>query len=263
MGKLDGKVAFITGASKGIGQGIAKVYAKHGAKVVLLARSSKVDDLAKELNDNGFEALAVKADVSNIEDVKRAVEEAAFKFGKIDILVSNAGVCKLDNFLEMTGKDRDFHIDINIKGTWNVCRAVLPLMVEEKYGKVVIMSSVTGDMVSDKGETAYATTKAALVGLTKSLAREFAEYNITVNAICPGYVKTPMADSIAKQSNEKNPNLVIKGIVDGVPLKRLAEPKEIGELAAFLGSDESSYITGTQVVIDGGSTLPETVSIGV
>ncbi len=125
------------------------------------------------------------------------------------------------------------------------------------------MSSVTGDIVADPLETAYATTKAALIGFTKSLAREVAEHNITVNAICPGYVSTPMAQSIAVQSNSENPDAVINGIADAVPLKRLAEPEEVGELAAFLGSDESSYITGTQIVIDGGSTLPETVSVGV
>ncbi len=262
MGKLDGKVALITGASKGIGEGIAKVYAKHGAKVVLLARSSAVEDIAEELNKKGFEALAVKADVTNMADVKKAINSATDRFGKIDILVNNAGICKLGNFLDMTEEDRDFHIDINIKGVWNVTKAVLPLMIKEKHGKIVIMSSVTGDMVADPGETAYATTKAALVGFTKSLAREVAEHNITVNAICPGYVRTPMAESIAKQSNLENPEAVIKGIADAVPLKRLADPEEVGELAAFLGSDESSYITGTQVVIDGGSTLPETVSVG-
>ncbi|WP_291578495.1 SDR family oxidoreductase UcpA [Clostridium sp. UBA6640] len=263
MRKLEGKVALITGASKGIGEGIAKVYAKHGAKVILIARSSSVEALAESLNKEGFEALAIKADVSNMDSINKAVKKATDKFGKIDVLVNNAGVCKLGKFLDMSDEDRDFHIDINIKGVWNVTKAVLPLMVKEKYGKIVIMSSVTGDIVADPLETAYATTKAALIGFTKSLAREVAEHNITVNAICPGYVSTPMAQSIAVQSNSENPDAVINGIADAVPLKRLAEPEEVGELAAFLGSDESSYITGTQIVIDGGSTLPETVSVGV
>jgi NAD(P)-dependent dehydrogenase (short-subunit alcohol dehydrogenase family) len=117
-------------------------------------------------------------------------------------------------------------------------------------------------MVADEGETAYATTKAALWGFTKALAREVAKHGITVNAICPGYVHTPMAEQIARESNSEDPGAVIHGIVSGVPLGRLANIMEIGELAAFLASDESSYITGTQVVIDGGSTLPETVSVG-
>ena len=134
---------------------------------------------------------------------------------------------------------------------------------KNKYGKIVIMSSVTGPMVADEGETAYATTKAALWGFTKALAREVANDGITVNAICPGYILTPMAEQVARESDPDNPDAVIKGIAGGVPIGRLGNILEIGELAAFLASDESTYITGTQVVIDGGSTLPETVSVGV
>lgn len=141
-------------------------------------------------------------------------------------------------------------------------KAVIPGMIEKGGGSVVIMSSVTGDMVADPGEAAYATSKAALVGLTKSLAREFADKNIRVNAICPGYVLTPLVEGMAKQSDPENPSRAIQAIADAVPLKRLADPCEVGELAAFLGSSESSYITGTQIVIDGGSTLPETTSMG-
>ena len=141
--------------------------------------------------------------------------------------------------------------------------AILPSMVKNENGKIVIMSSVTGYMVADEGEVGYATSKAALIGLTKSLAREFAKDGINVNAICPGYVDTPMANSIARQSDANNPESVKQAIADATPLKRLTSPEEIGDLAAFLGSDESSYITGTAMVIDGGSTLPETVSVGV
>ncbi|OOP72772.1 SDR family oxidoreductase UcpA [Clostridium beijerinckii] len=263
MGKLTGKVAFITGASKGIGEGIAKVYAKYGAKVILAARSNRIEEIAENLRANGYEAIAVRMDVSNKGDIERAVECGIKAFGKIDILVNNAGVCKLGKFLEMSEEDRDFHIDVNIKGVWNTTKAILPYLIKNNYGKIVITSSVTGDMVADPGETAYAMTKAALVGFTKSLAVELAQYKINVNAICPGYVLTPMAEGIAKQSDEKSPDKVLKGIADAVPLKRLAEPEEIGELAAFLGSDESNYITGTQIVIDGGSTLPETISVGI
>lgn len=263
MGKLTGKVAFITGASKGIGEGIARVYAKHGAKVIVAARSSKIEKIAESLKGNSFDAIAVRMDVSDKNDIEKAVQTGIKAFGKIDILVNNAGVCKLGSFLEMSDEDRDFHIDINIKGVWNATKVILPYLIKNNCGKIVITSSVTGDMVADSGETAYAMTKAALVGLTKSLAVELAQYNINVNAICPGYVLTPMAEGIAKQSDEENPEKVLKGIADAVPLKRLAKPEEIGELAAFLGCDESSYITGTQIVIDGGSTLPETVSVGI
>ena len=135
-------------------------------------------------------------------------------------------------------------------------------MKEQKYGRVVIMSSVTGYMVADPGEAGYAMSKAALIGLTKALAREFAQDGITVNAICPGYVDTPMVQGIALQSDADDPQSVKQGIAAATPLGRLADPEEIGDLAAFLGSDESRYITGTQIVIDGGSTLPETISVG-
>lgn len=264
MGKLNGKVALITGASKGIGEGIAHVYAKEGANLVLCARSDETNVLCNELIETyGIQAIFVKTDVGVYADCKKAVDEALQTFHTLDIVVANAGVCRLGSFLETSEADRDFHIDVNIKGTWNICQAALPMMVEKKYGKIVIMSSVTGYMVADSGEAGYALSKAALIGLTKALAREFADKGICVNAICPGYVDTPMADSIALQSNESDPSAVKKAIAQATPMKRLATPQEIGDLAAFLGSDESRYITGTQVVIDGGSTLPETVDVGV
>lgn len=263
MGKLTGKTALITGASKGIGEGIAKAFASHGANLILAARSSRTKELAEELCREGAHAIAVEMDVTKPESIKEGIQASLKEFGRIDILVNNAGVCKLGSFLEQSDEDRDFHIDVNIKGVWNATKAVLPYMVKQNYGKIVVMSSVTGDMVADPGEAAYAMTKAALVGFTKALAREVAAHNITVNAICPGYVMTPMVEGMASQSCPENPASVIEGIASGVPLGRLAKPVEVGELAAFLSSEESSYITGTQIVIDGGSTLPETVSMGV
>lgn len=263
MGKLTGKTALITGASKGIGEGIANVFTKHGAKLILAARSSKIEEIAKELREKNCEVITVSMDVSDKESVVKNINNIIEKFGSIDILVNNAGVCKLGEFLEQNDCDRDLHFDTNIKGVWNVTKAVLPHMIKKNYGKIVILSSVTGIMVADPGEVAYATSKAALIGFTKSIAREVAEYNITVNAICPGYVMTPMVENMAKQSNPDNPKSVIDGIAKSIPLKRLAKPTEIGELAAFLSCDESSYITGTQIVIDGGSTLPETSDMGV
>lgn len=263
MEKLSGKVAFITGASKGIGEGIARAYAKHGAKLVLAARSSSTVLLAMELRKLGCDVIAVNVDVTDVESIQAGVDKAVETFGRIDVLVNNAGVCKLGSFLESSDEDRDFHFDVNIKGVWNTTKLVLPYMIKQNYGKIVIMSSVTGDMVADPGEVAYATTKAALIGFTKALAREVADYKITVNAICPGYVLTPMVKDMARQSDPDNPQSVIEGIAQAIPLKRLADPLEVGELAAFLGCDESSYVTGTQVVIDGGSTLPETFTMGV
>ena len=263
MNKLNGKVAVITGASKGIGEGIANIYAKYGAKCILAARGKKVLEFAEKLRSEGYEAFGVQADVSKFSDIEKLIEIAEKIYGHIDILVCNAGICVLEEFLkDDTFENRDLHFDINIKGVWNTTKAVIPSMIEAGGGSIVIMSSVTGDMVADPGEVAYATSKAALVGFTKSMAREFADKNIRVNAICPGYVMTPLVEGMAKQSDPENPQRAIQAIADAIPLKRLANPEELGELAAFLGSSESSYITGTQIVIDGGSTLPETSSMG-
>ncbi len=262
MGKLTGKTALITGASKGIGEGIARTFVKHGARVILAARGAAVEELATQLRAEGAEAVAVRVDVSDAESVREGCAAGAAAFGPIDILVSNAGICRLGDFLTQSDADRDAHLDINVKGAWNTCKAVIPGMVERKWGRIVIMSSVTGDMVADPGEAAYAMSKAALVGLTKALAREFAPY-VNVNAICPGYVLTPMVKGMADQSCPENPQSVIDGIAAAIPLGRLADPKEVGELAAFLASDEASYLTGAQFVIDGGSTLPETSTMGV
>ena len=263
MGKLEERVAVVTGAAMGNGEGIARVLAKYGAHVALWDISDKVFETAESFDSEGHKAIPFKMDVRKFEDCKKAAESVIADFGKIDVLCSNAGVIRLSKFLDMSDEVRDFQFDVNIKGTWNCTKAILPDMIKNKYGKIVIMSSVTGPIVADEGETAYATTKAALWGFTKALAREVANDGITVNAICPGYILTPMAEQVARESNPDNPDTVIKGIAGGVPIGRLGNILEIGELAAFLASDESTYITGTQVVIDGGSTLPETVSVGV
>ncbi|API92613.1 oxidoreductase UcpA [Virgibacillus pantothenticus] len=262
MKKMEGKIAIITGAAMGNGKGIAEVLAKHGAITVLLDVSKQVHDTAKELAEQGYETMALEVDVTKNEDVKAGIAKVIEKYQRVDALINNAGVVRLANFEDMDDETRDFHFNININGVWNVTKAVLPHMKKAKQGRIVNLSSVTGTMVADPGETAYATTKAAVLGFTKSLAREVAPDNITVNAILPGYVLTPMAEQMAKETNPDNPQEVIDGIASGVPLGRLGKIEEVGELAAFLASDESSYITGTQIVIDGGSTLPETVSVG-
>lgn len=236
MGKLTGKTALITGALQGIGEGIARTFARHGANLILLDISPEIEKLADELCGRGHRCTAVVADVRDPASVAAAIKRAKEKEGRIDILVNNAGVCRLGSFLDMSDDDRDFHIDINIKGVWNVTKAVLPEMIARKDGRIVMMSSVTGDMVADPGETAYALTKAAIVGLTKSLAVEYAQSGIRVNAICPGYVRTPMAESIARQSNPEDPESVLTDMAKAIPLRRLADPLEVGELAAFLAS---------------------------
>ncbi|HEX6593810.1 MAG TPA: SDR family oxidoreductase UcpA [Bacillota bacterium] len=263
MGKMDGKVAVITGAAMGNGKGIAEVLAKYGATTVLLDISEKVHKTALQLYSKGYETTAFEVDVTNKSQVNETIQKAVDQYGRIDALVNNAGVMRLAEFLEMDDQTRDFHFDVNINGVWNVTKAVLPYMKKQQYGRIVNLSSVTGNMVADAGETAYAISKAAVLGFTKSLARETAPDHITVNAILPGFIHTPMAEQIAKETNPENPQEVIDGIAKGVPLGRLGKIEEVGEVAAFLASDESSYITGTQIVLDGGSTLPETASVGV
>ena len=257
--KLDGKVAIITGGAMGNGLGIVKVFLKYGADVVIIDYSDKLQQTLQELKSP--KVLGYKADIRDKNMLTAVVNDVIAKKGKIDILVNNAGIAKLQPFTEMTDEVRDNHFDINIKGTWNVTQECLKYM--ESGGAIVNMSSVTGPNVADPGEVAYATTKAAVLGFTKSLAAELASDNIRVNAIMPGYIYTPLVDGMAKDSNPENPESVIDGIANAVPLKRLATPLEIGELAAFLASNESSYITGQGLIIDGGSTLPETMTMGV
>jgi NAD(P)-dependent dehydrogenase (short-subunit alcohol dehydrogenase family) len=258
MGKLDGRVAVVTGAAMGNGEGIARVMAKYGAHVAMWDISEKVSETAKSIQSEGHKATPYKVDVRNFAECKAAAEEVIAKEGKIDILCNNAGIVKHVPFLDMNDEVRDYHFDVNVKGVWNCSKAVLPNMQENRYGRIVIMSSVTGPMVSNPGETAYATTKAALWGFTKALALEVVSYNITVNAICPGMIRTPMVEKGVAEFSPDNVDGLIDMIAGAIPMGRLGTILEIGELAAFLASDESSYITGTQVVIDGGSTLPET-----
>ena len=264
MKKLENKVAVVTGGAMGNGLGIVKVFLKYGAKVAILDYAEKlsqtVEELKKEYPEN-VEGYMV--DIRQEDKVEDAIEKTIEKFGKIDILINNAGVCRLENFMKMNNELRDFHFDINIKGTWNVSKSCIKYMEKQKNTAIVNLSSVTGPMVADSGEVAYATTKAALLGFTKSLAAEMVDKGIRVNAILPGYIMTPMVEGMAKETDSNNPEDVVKGIALGIPMKRLGTIEELGELAAFLASDESSYITGQGIVIDGGSTLPETMTMGV
>ena len=261
--KLDGKVAIITGGAKGIGKGIVSVFLKYGARVVILDNDGELKKTIMEFNNkylgmiNGF-----IVDIRKQELLDAVFNEIKNTYGSIDIIVNNAGVCKLATFESMSEELRDFHFDINIVGTWMVTKTFLPLL-KIKGGAIVNLSSVTGPIVADPGEVAYATSKAAVLGFTKSLAAELVKDKIRVNAIMPGYVKTPMVEGMAKESNNNDPASVIEGIAGAIPMGRLAEPEEIGELAAFLSSNEASYITGQGIVIDGGSTLPETMTMGV
>lgn len=263
MAKLDGKTALITGAAAGLGEGIAEAYAKYGAKLCMVDLDPNVEETAQKLREKyNAEIITVVANVADKEQMKEAAAKTVEKWGELNIICANAGVCRLAPFEEMTDETRDFHIDVNIKGVWNTCQAGIGYMLKQGSGAIVIASSVTRDLVADAGEAAYATTKAALVGLTKCLAVEYADRNIRVNCSQLGYARTPMVEKMAMESNPENPEKAIQDIAAGVPMKRLAKPIEVGELFAFLGSDEASYITGSQFVIDGGATLPETMSMG-
>lgn len=264
MAKLDGKIALITGAAVGLGAGIAEVYAGYGAKLCLVDVDAAVEATAARLRrEYAAEIITAVVDVADKAQLQAAAARTVEQFGRLDIACCNAGVCRLAPFEEMSDEMRDFHIDVNIKGVWNTCQAVIPYMLEQGKGSIVIASSVTGDIVADAGEAAYAMTKAALVGLTKCLAVEYASRNIRVNCTQLGYARTPMVEKMAVESNPADPESAIADIARAVPMQRLAKPTEVGELFAFLGSDEASYLTGSQVVIDGGSTLPETMSMGV
>lgn len=258
--KLENKVAVVTGGAMGNGLGIVKVFLKYGAKVVILDYSDEITETISKLNNPNV--IGYKVDIRDKNMVNKCVDEIIKKFGQIDVLVNNAGVCKLVKFEEMSDEDRDYHFDININGTWNVTKSCLPYMKNHR-ASIVNLSSVTGPMVADSGEVAYATTKGAVLAFTKSLAAELVEDDIRVNAIMPGYIRTPMVDNMAKISNPEDPESIISSIANAIPMKRMGNIDEIGELAAFLASDEASYITAQGIVIDGGSTLPETMTMGV
>lgn len=265
MKKLESKVAIVTGGAMGNGLGIARVFLGYGALVAIFdydeALTETVESLKKEYGED--RVIGYKVDIRDKEMVQKCTDKVAAKWGHIDVLVNNAGVCRLETFADMTDEVRDFHFDINIKGTWNVTKAVVPHMKKNKASSIVNLSSVTGPMVADSGEVAYATTKAALMGFSKALAVELVGDNIRSNAILPGYIMTPMVEKMSELSDPDNPTAVVEGIAAAIPMKRLGTIEELGELAAFLACEESSYITGHEFVIDGGSTLPETMTMGV
>jgi NAD(P)-dependent dehydrogenase (short-subunit alcohol dehydrogenase family) len=255
------QVAIVTGAAKGIGLGIAETLCEEGYQVLMLSRGIDVLGRAEELQKLGFMTKGYVCDIANLQMIQKTIEEIIEEFGKIDVLINNAGIAKMKKFEEIDDVLLNDHIDINIKGTWYMTKAVIPYMKKANYGRIITMSSVTGTMVCDKGYTAYGMTKAALIGLTKTIAMEYAEYGITSNAICPGYICTPNVIKGSKNAHPEDPERVIKEIAAGIPMKKLGTPKQIGSAVAFLASPESAYITGTSLVIDGGNMLPETNAV--
>lgn len=261
MGKLDGKIAIVTGAAQGIGNGSAKALAKHGATVILVDFAESVASAAEEIRQMGFQADSRRVDVSKLEDVQGVVEDIVAQYGKIDILHNNAGVNRRVKFEDMDVKTLNYIFGVNLYGVWNMSKAVYPHMIKAGYGRIVNTSSVTGTRVVDEGQTTYSMTKGAVSALTRALAYEAGPHGITVNAVLPGWVRTPKIEQLAADNRPDDPESAIRDMAAFIPLKRLCGIDEIGDLVAFLASDEAKYITGTEVVIDGGSTLPETFDI--
>jgi NAD(P)-dependent dehydrogenase (short-subunit alcohol dehydrogenase family) len=260
MKRLEEKIAIVTGAKQGIGAGTSRVLARNGATVVLTDVDGGVVETAEEIRRDGCKALAYVMDVTKPDEVNRVVRKVLEDLGKVDILVNNAGMYPRMRFVDMTEDFMFRMFDVNVFGMFRCARAVLPSMMERRYGKIVNMSSVTGPMVGTPagGQTAYGATKAAVTGFTVALALEVAQYGINVNCICPGYIETrgarglrgsgPEADDTEKKMEEFGRK---------IPMCRQGTPEEVGELVLFLASDESKYITGTRIVIDGGNILQE------
>lgn len=255
------EIAVVTGAAKGIGYGISQKFCEAGYTVILLSRGADVYDCEKQFRQNGYDVRAFQCDVSEEKQVKKCVSGIFEEFGKIEVLVNNAGIARMTPFEEIDEKLLNEHINVNIRGTWNMLQQVIPHMREAQYGRIVNIASVTGPMVCDKGYTAYGMTKAAIVGLTKTVAVEYAEYGITCNAICPGYIMTPNVERNSARSHPEDPYRVIREIAAGIPMKKLGTPEQIGAAALFLASRDSAYITGINLVVDGGNMLPETNAV--
>ena len=242
--KLTGKVALVTGAAQGIGRAIALLLARNGADIVVSdINLEKAEETAKEIRAIGPKAMAVKVDVSNLGDVERMVEGILEKLAKIDILVNNAGITRDKLVLRMTEEDWDAVLNVNLKGTFNCTKAVIRHMAKQRSGKIVNIASVVGEM-GNAGQANYSASKAGVIGLTKTIAREYAQRGINVNAIAPGYIETPMTEALPEKAKEELKKLI--------PMERLGKPEDVAEAVLFLVSEESSYITGQVLNVNGG-----------
>ena len=239
------QVVFVTGGTRGIGKAIALKYAENGYNIVINYVSDKtnVDEIKKEFSKYGVESLVVKADVSKAEEVDRAVKQAIDKFGKIDVLVNNAGITRDTLLMRMKEEDFDKVIEINLKGTFLVTKAVTPYMMKKRNGKIINLSSVVG-VTGNAGQSNYSASKAGIIGFTKSIAKELASRNSRANAVAPGFIDTDMT-SVLSEDIKANINAQI-------PMKRMGTAREIANVVYFLGNEESSYITGQVINIDGG-----------
>ncbi|WP_396161851.1 3-oxoacyl-[acyl-carrier-protein] reductase [Flavobacterium sp.] len=245
MKLLEGKVAIITGASRGIGSGIAKIFAQHGAQVAFTYSSSAESALAleKELLAFGSKAKGYQSNAANYEEAHQLVDDVITDFGTVDILINNAGITKDNLLMRMSEEDFDAVMNINLKSVFNMTKAVQKIMLKNRAGSIINMSSVVG-VKGNAGQANYAASKAGMIGFTKSIALELGSRNIRCNAIAPGFIETEMT---AKLNEE-----VVKGWRDAIPLKRGGSPEDVANVCVFLGSDMSAYVTGQVINVDGG-----------
>lgn len=245
---LKGRCAIVTGSSRGIGKAIAKKLASEGVNIVLNYRSSDEEAIKveTELKEFGVEVLRIKADISKFEEVEKLIKAAKEKFNKIDIMVNNAGVT-IDNLLvRMKEEDFDNVINVNLKGVFNCLKAITPVMLRQRGGAIINISSVVG-LTGNAGQVNYAASKAGVIGMTKSLAKELGSRGITVNAVAPGFIETDMTHDLNEEYRKK--------IQQEIPLKRFGTADDVADVVSFLAGDDAKYITGQVIHVDGGMVM--------